>query len=337
MDKINLSTKPKIICLTPVKNESWILEKFLMAASLWADHIIVADQHSEDNSREIARRFPKVTLIENPSSEFNEPERQRLLIEAARDIDGPKFLITLDADEFLTANFHNSTEWDFILKAPPGTVVRFKWVNLKPGFQKCWFPSEHFPWGFMDDGSEHFGKKIHSTRIPIPANAMTIDLNQIKVLHFQYVDWDRMSSKHRWYQSWEVINQPSRRAMDIYIQYHHMYDVHESDIHDVQDEWFGYYLNFGIDLRKINKQEKYWWDREVLRYFQQYGTHRFRKLDIWEADWAGLSKYFNFPVFNGDPRSRFDKFVHQWLKTGEYKVNSLRNRCIRRFIKWFCW
>lgn len=201
MENINLSfVKPKVICLTPVKNESWILEKFLMTTSLWADHIIIADQFSDDNSREIAKKFEKVILIKNPSIEFNEPERQKLLIEAARKIEGRKLLITLDADEFLTANYHNSTEWQFIMSAPPGTIIRFKWVNLKPGMMKYWSPDVFFPWGFMDDGTEHMGSIIHSTRIPMPLNAMMIDLNEVRVLHYQYTDWERMASKHRWYQ-----------------------------------------------------------------------------------------------------------------------------------------
>ena len=76
--------KPTVICLTPVKNEAWILERFLRCASLWADYIIIADQGSDDGSVEIATRFPKVILVENPSSIFNEPERQKLLLEAAR-------------------------------------------------------------------------------------------------------------------------------------------------------------------------------------------------------------------------------------------------------------
>ena len=44
--------KPKLIVITPVKNESWILEKFLTFTSLWADYIIIADQNSTDNSIE---------------------------------------------------------------------------------------------------------------------------------------------------------------------------------------------------------------------------------------------------------------------------------------------
>ena len=34
-----MGERPKIICLTPVKNEEWILRRFLRLASLWADHI----------------------------------------------------------------------------------------------------------------------------------------------------------------------------------------------------------------------------------------------------------------------------------------------------------
>ena len=65
--------KRKIIVLMPVKNEAWILPLSLQAASVWADMIILSDQGSTDGSKEIARRFPKVHLIENDSlGEFNE-------------------------------------------------------------------------------------------------------------------------------------------------------------------------------------------------------------------------------------------------------------------------
>lgn len=71
--------RPIVICLTPIRNESWILDMFLKATSLWADHIILADQMSTDGSREIAKKNSKVILIDNNSETFNEPERQRLL------------------------------------------------------------------------------------------------------------------------------------------------------------------------------------------------------------------------------------------------------------------
>ncbi len=51
--------KPLLICLTPIKNEAWILDRFLKCASLWADYIIIADQQSTDSSIEIAKNILK--------------------------------------------------------------------------------------------------------------------------------------------------------------------------------------------------------------------------------------------------------------------------------------
>ena len=39
--------KPTVVCLTPVKNEAWILDRFLKCAGLWAEHIIIADQGAD--------------------------------------------------------------------------------------------------------------------------------------------------------------------------------------------------------------------------------------------------------------------------------------------------
>mgnify|MGYP000249071316 CR=1 FL=1 len=80
------SQSPKIVVITPVKNEAWILERFLSVTSQFADYIIVADQNSTDSSVAICKKFPKVILIENKSGQFNEAERQLLLIQTAREL-----------------------------------------------------------------------------------------------------------------------------------------------------------------------------------------------------------------------------------------------------------
>jgi Glycosyl transferase family 2 len=82
-------SRPQIIVLTPVRDEEWILRRFLECTSLWADHIIIADQHSDDDSCAVAQAFPKVTFIENASREYSEVVRQRLLVGAVRRV---KFL-----------------------------------------------------------------------------------------------------------------------------------------------------------------------------------------------------------------------------------------------------
>ena len=123
------SSDPALICLTPVRNEAWILDRFLRCARLWADHIVVVDHCSTDGSREIAREFPKVTLVEYDETSFDEPERRRLLIETARSLepDRQRILLALDADEAFT-----------------------RWDNA-PGCSRCWL-DKYVASGYVDDG-----------------------------------------------------------------------------------------------------------------------------------------------------------------------------------------
>src|SRR6185503_6148705 len=93
---------PVVICLTPVRNEAWILERFLACTSLWADHIVIADQLSVDGSREIAERHPKVTLVKIETDVYDEFPRRKAMIDAARRFPGPRVLVAIDADEALS-------------------------------------------------------------------------------------------------------------------------------------------------------------------------------------------------------------------------------------------
>ncbi|MBQ5533121.1 MAG: glycosyltransferase family 2 protein, partial [Bacteroidales bacterium] len=68
---MNTENHPLIIVMTPVRNEAWVLRAFLETTSLWADYIVVADQLSDDGSRELLSRYPKVVLIDNATPEFN--------------------------------------------------------------------------------------------------------------------------------------------------------------------------------------------------------------------------------------------------------------------------
>ncbi len=310
-------SRPTIICLTPVKNEAWILDLFLKCASLWADHIIIADQMSDDGSRDIVRNYPKVTLVDNPSPTFNEPERQKILLEAARRIPGPRLLIALDADEMLTANFLDGPEWQTLLQAEPGTVIYFDWAILRPDLSTYWLAPAAQPFGFMDDESEHVGRAIHSPRIPMPADAPKINLHDIKAMHYVGVDSARWASKHRWYQCWEQINQPQRRAISIYRQYHRKDVIPAHKVKPVPKEWLLGYEQQGIDIAGIRRDEFFQTDEQMLELFMEYGPERFKRQAIWDVNWSELYRKIHGqapPRSFQDPRSGFDKLVHRWLE-----------------------
>lgn len=319
--------KPTIICMTPIKNEAWILHRFLKCTSLWADHIIIADQGSTDGSREIALSYPKVTLIDNPSQDLNEASRQNLLLNAAREIPGQRFLIALDADEVLTPNLDHP-EWQTVLNAAPGTIVEFEWLHILPDFKSYWLYTDwYYPLGFMDDGSNTTRGKIHSPRIPEPLHSPRIRLRQIKILHYQYTSLKRVRSKQRWYQCWERINRPEVSAINSHRMYQDVHSFPQNELYPFCHSWFAGYEKQGIDMTSICIEPTFWRDEEVLGWMSKYGTHKFKKLAIWDTDWSELAKqhYPHVDVHHyDDPRNWFDKLIHLWLKeTQPFRENIL--------------
>jgi hypothetical protein len=325
--------RPTVICLTPVRNEAWILERFLRCASLWADHIVLADEHSDDGSPEIACRFPKVRLIANDAVAFDEAARQRLLLNAARQVEGRRLLITLDADEVLTADAWTTAEWAAMLAAKPGTAFHFRSRNLRPGLHDCWEGPGKGLWGFMDDGSPHSGAVLHSRRIPLPAAGPVVALAEIGVLHYQYTDWARMRSKHRWYQCLERLLWPERSPLEVYRQYHHMDAVRRREVQTVRREWLAGYEQRGIDMTGVSGGPPYWFDREVVAMIDRDGARHFRRQAIWEADWSALAARHGYGPRERflDPRSRRQKAVHTWLRLTQ---RSPHLRAVRRVDRW---
>jgi glycosyl transferase family 2 len=325
-----------VVCITPVKNEAWILPRFLACASVWADHIVIADQGSTDGSREIALQCPKVTLIENTAADYDEGARQRLLLEAARRIPGRRLIVALDADEALTANLLSSPEWQAPLEAEEGTVIRFDWVNLMPGIETCWIPPEPLALGFVDDGRNHRGDRIHSTRLPVPDGAPELVLRDVKALHYQHASPGRMRSKQRWYQCWERINHPGKRPIQLYRQYHQADAIPSAWSHAVDPEWLEAYEQRGIDMHSVSDAEAHWWDAEVIDWMAEHGVSPFRRLDIWDVDWGELARQTGRqlpPEAGLDPRSRSERAVHAWLeRTQASRAGSRHVRLLQRLL-----
>ena len=282
--------KRKIIVLMPVKNEAWILPMSLKAASVWADRIIVSDQGSVDGSKEIARSFPKVLLIENEElKDFNEYKMREPLIRAARDLEGMgNILVALDADELLTP-FFDSIDFEHWQQLPQGTIIQFFGGNISPNFENYW-SLNHQNFGYIDDGRTFQTGLIHVPRLFTPDEDETnvYECKELGVMHFQYVDWERMKSKHRWYQCYERVHFPKKSAVEIYRRYHHMYNPNILTT-KFPNSWKENYGVCGVDITAWNKEKIYWWDYKVKEYLQYYGEYFFSQIDIWDCHWNAVA------------------------------------------------
>lgn len=333
IDQADFQLKPKLICLTPVKNEAWCLDVFLTCTSLWADHIILADQNSTDGSQEIALRYPKVKLILNNSKVFNEDDRQKLLINESRKILGDKILFALDADEIFTANFIETNDWQRILNSRPGEVFGFQWANICPDRKRYFQSSFYYPWVFHDDGiTEHINyvRWMHSMRIPFPKHASTgyKKVKDFKVFHFAWIDQRRVESKNRFYQCLVCINDPNEHFISIFRSYHQRKERTKS----IPPKWIEKYKNSNIGIiENLNLSAKiYWYDIEVKKQFKIHGFSRFKHLDIWNSQWIDEMKN---QIEIDDPRNLYLKVIHFYLKTTQNISASIPIRFIDKVLK----
>jgi hypothetical protein len=326
------------ICVTPIRNEAWIIKNFISATKLWASHVVVADQGSTDGTLQYLQATPGVDVVINDTP-FDELHRQRLLVGQARRVSGGRILIALDADEALSANCLESKEWERLNSAKPGTVLRFRWVNILPGLQQAWIPPEPVPLGFVDDGTEQTGGRIHNHRLPCPPGAPRLDLEDIVVLHFQYLAWDRMLSKHRWYQAWEHATHGQKKPLQIFREYNHMYGSWDkSEIHPVRPEWLSAYEAAGLDFRALKSEPITWWDREVLQMLREHGPAYFRKLAIWGVNWNNVAAELGLGETDlGDPRSTSERVVHKLLAATQNRRATWTVRGFERLLRFAGW
>lgn len=289
-----MENKVKLICITPIKNESWILEKFLTVTSLWADHIILADQNSSDNSVEIAASFEKAIVIKNENN-YNEFERTKILLAEARKISGKKIIFALDADEIFTANFSDSPEWNTILNAKEGTILLFDRINLTPDFEN-YFGSLKMVLGLVDDGISCIENTsnaiIHNIRLPWPINATSIYLKDIKVLHYDYVIPERTLSKIRWYQCFEKVQ--FKKSDEYLLKKYKTFNKIEDYLIKIQPsptkkKWFKNYSKNKIDITSLN-EPFLWWDNEVMKMIEENGIDKFKRLDIHTINWEAIAQ-----------------------------------------------
>lgn len=321
------------ICITPTKNEAWILPYFLELNSHWADQFIVVDQNSDDGSVEILRNHPKVNLIENKRTDYDEAYRSELLWGAVRKINANKrIVIALDADEFIPPALTQTLEWNSFKEMAPGTNIYMKWMQIMPGLKTYYHFGDIKPFGYVDDGKEIAGKKIHSARVPLNAGVKPYYCSEVLNLHLGDVPVIRNYKKHSWYLMWEFINKKAS-PLDLNINYRKSVKPSNKAVKPVEEEW----IPAGVfpETLDIKVDALTWWDTEILNWMKTYGENRFRRIDIWNFNWnlIGLKSGYGKKIV--DPRSPLDRLVISYIAFVKYRKGNYFVRAVNYFIKLF--
>lgn len=286
---------PRIVVLTPLKNDAWILPLFLKVTSVFADRIIIADQGSTDGGPQLCERFPKVTVIDNSDSDYDEASRQRLLIAAARKmVPMPRLLVALDADEILAADAMGSSGWQKMLSAAPGTSIFFEKPNLYLSTAQAERRPLDFPGAFMDDDiTPHKPRRIHSPRLPTGATSLVIA--SVKFLHYALVRPEAQKAKMRMYAALE--NVMGTKSIYTRRRYYWSHKVFQTigPVEHSPAEWFHGWHQRGIDMHTIEDVQPYWQDMATLDLMRKHGCRRFWLDDVWEKDWRALDANLHPP------------------------------------------
>lgn len=204
------------ICLTPTKNEEWVVGFTANNNHHFFDLVCYYDQLSDDNTVEMVLKIQNSFVKINDSLEFNEFDRQNSMINIARSLDCNSFF-ALDADEALLGN--RKTFMHELAFLEPGTSVYYEVINITPDAKNFW--SAGFSrFGFIDDGTPHDPTIFHSQRVP--KGSCSYYSKDIKVIHFQYINRLRFCAKHLWYLELEFKLRPFQSSVDLFNNYSHM-------------------------------------------------------------------------------------------------------------------
>ena len=274
----------KIIAMMPARNEAWVIAHSLTGLSAFCDVILVSDRHSDDNTRDVCRQFPKVVLLD-PGPDRRIREQRWQLLDAARHYDGCNLLWATDADELLspasaTALFERERD-----RLIPGTAIECRYYHLWNDARRYRTDHSHYApqWkqiAFVDDRRSDFDRSqhltLHEPRVPAGPDAPVIQSDAVAVLHLQWLIPQHNQLKQAWYRCREWLDR-GKSAASINEFYAVTLPAPRVKTTAVPTEWVAdvTFPDASDDLLPS------WHQRELLTWFDRYGIEHFESLEIW--------------------------------------------------------
>ncbi|MGH9142406.1 MAG: glycosyltransferase [Vicinamibacterales bacterium] len=276
----------KIIAMMPVRNEAWILPHSLACLSAFCDIILVSDQNSEDESREICRQFPKVVLLESSQRLVCEQARWQLL-DAARDFDGCNMLWCTDADELMSPVLATRFVEAQRTELEPGTVVECLYYHLWHHLDRYRSDGANYGpyWkeiGLRDDRRMDYGRSrslpLHEPRVPLEGAARRVRAANLPVLHLQWLLAERNQMKQAWYRCRELLDGAKSTAA---INAFYAVTLPNARIPtaEVPPPWVDGLTMPDLSVDRLPS----WQEREIRGWFDQHSPEFFEPLEIWHV------------------------------------------------------
>ena len=123
-------SKPKIVGVYKVKNESRFIEQSLKSVMDICSDMVVLDNNSSDDTVEICSGFDKVDTIEEKRDlPYDEVREKNIILEKARKLD-PDFILAVDGDEIFMPNASEILFEELSTIHPNSDVFEFQFLTL---------------------------------------------------------------------------------------------------------------------------------------------------------------------------------------------------------------
>ena len=287
---------PKIVALTAIRNEDWVLGLSLRVSLSFCDAVVITDHGSTDGSAEIIRQaraeFPKreVSVLRTEHAEWMEMDVRQEMLDRGRGLGGTHFVI-VDADEVPTGNlFANLRE--LALRPAPGTFVSlpmiatyhstgaFRWDGI-------WGEHNRIPWAFCDSPALRWkvaGDYQLHRRTPFKAvdrGPLLEGRESGGLFHLQFADKARLECKAAWYKMIETLRYPGKRTP---ADLNQIYDwtLREEgprQIYEVPGAWWAPYADRGW-LAHLRPGAAPWQLAEARKLLAEHGVQAFSGLHL---------------------------------------------------------